>query len=51
MPGVYVAGNVTDPMAQVIGAANAGLRAGAAINADLVMAEAAVATERVRAAG
>ena len=50
MPGVYVAGNVTDPMAQVIGAADAGLRAGAAINADLVMAEAAVATERVHAA-
>ena len=49
VPGVYVAGNVTDPMAQVIGAASAGLRAGAAINADLVMAEAGAATERVHA--
>jgi hypothetical protein len=37
---VYVAGNVADPMGQVIGAAKAGLRAGAAINADLVMADA-----------
>jgi thioredoxin reductase len=45
--GVYVAGNVTDPMGQVIGAANAGLRAGAAINADLVMADAARAADRV----
>jgi len=45
--GVYVAGNVTDPMSQVIGAANAGLRAGAAINADLVMTDAARAADRV----
>ncbi|MEU5881987.1 NAD(P)/FAD-dependent oxidoreductase [Spirillospora sp. NPDC047279] len=36
IPGVYVAGNVTDPMAQVIGSASAGLMAGARINADLV---------------
>ena len=50
VPGVYVAGNVTDPMAQVIGAANAGLRAGAAINADLVMADAATAADRTRVA-
>jgi thioredoxin reductase len=50
VPGVYVAGNVTDPMAQVIGAADAGLRAGAAINADLVMTEASVAADGVRAA-
>ena len=50
IPGVYLAGNVTDPMAQVIGAANAGLRAGAAINADLVMAEADVAADRARVA-
>jgi thioredoxin reductase len=47
VPGVYAAGNVTDPMGQVIGAANAGLRAGAAINADLVMAEARQAVELV----
>jgi thioredoxin reductase len=51
VPGLYVAGNVTDPMAQVIGAANAGLRAGAMINADLVMAEAATAMDRVPVAG
>ena len=39
VPGVWVAGNVTDPMAQVIAAAAAGLRAGAMINADLVEEE------------
>jgi thioredoxin reductase len=37
VPGVWVAGNVTALMAQVIGAAAAGLMAGAAINGDLVM--------------
>jgi thioredoxin reductase len=36
VPGVWVAGNVTDLMAQVVTAAAAGLQAGAAINADLV---------------
>ncbi len=36
VPGVYVAGNVADVMAQVIGSAAAGLTAGAAINADLI---------------
>ena len=36
VPGVWVAGNVADPMAQVISAAAAGLTAGAAINADLL---------------
>src|SRR5215210_5848878 len=36
VPGVWVAGNVTDPTAQVLGSANAGVMAGAAINADLV---------------
>lgn len=36
IPGVWVAGNVTDPTAQVIVAAADGLRAAAAINADLV---------------
>ena len=35
-PGVWVAGNVTDPTAQVLGSANAGVMAGAAINADLI---------------
>jgi len=36
VPGVWVAGNVADPRAQVITSAAAGLTAGAAINADLV---------------
>jgi len=37
--GVWVAGNLTDPQAQVIGAAAGGLLAGAAINFDLVLEE------------
>lgn len=36
VPGIWVAGNVTDPSAQVITAAAAGLKVGAQINADLV---------------
>ena len=36
VPGVHLAGNITDPLAQVAGAVAAGLAAGAAINADLV---------------
>ena len=40
VPGVWVAGNITDPQAQVIGAAAAGLTAGAAINLDLILDEA-----------
>jgi thioredoxin reductase len=36
IPGVWVAGNVADPMAQVIVAAGAGLKAAAAINMDLI---------------
>ena len=36
VPGVWVAGNVADPMAQVMGSAAAGALAAAAINADLV---------------
>ncbi len=36
VPGVWVAGNVTDPMAQVVTAAAQGLAAGAAVHADLV---------------
>lgn len=36
VPGVWVAGNVTHPMAQVVVSAAAGMTAGAAINADLV---------------
>ncbi|GAA1897520.1 NAD(P)/FAD-dependent oxidoreductase [Asanoa iriomotensis] len=40
VPGVWVAGNVTDVRAQVIVSAAAGLNAGAMINADLVMDDA-----------
>ncbi|MFE6037180.1 NAD(P)/FAD-dependent oxidoreductase [Streptomyces sp. NPDC056452] len=36
VPGVWVAGNVANLMEQVVGAAAAGLKAGAAMNADLV---------------
>jgi thioredoxin reductase len=39
VPGVWVAGNVADLMAQVVGAAAAGGIAGAAINADLIAEE------------
>ena len=39
VPGVYAAGNVVEPMAQVIGAAASGAMAGAAINMDLVEEE------------
>jgi len=39
VPGVWVAGNVTDLAAQVGGAAAAGAMAGAQINADLVAEE------------
>jgi thioredoxin reductase (NADPH) len=48
-PGVWVAGNVADPMAQVISAAAAGLKAGAAINADLGTEETARAVAALRA--
>jgi thioredoxin reductase len=51
VPGVWVAGNVADIMAQVVGAAAAGALAGAAINLDLILEEThdAVADRRVRA--
>jgi thioredoxin reductase len=50
VPGVWVAGNVADPLAQVIVAAAAGLKAAAAINADLVAEDTAraVAARRAR---
>ncbi|GAA1979990.1 FAD-dependent oxidoreductase [Kitasatospora viridis] len=48
VPGVWVAGNVTDPTAQVVVAAAAGLRAGAAINADLIAAETDAALREYR---
>jgi thioredoxin reductase len=40
VPGVYLAGNVTNVGAQVMGAAAAGTLAGAAVNIDLVMTDA-----------
>ncbi|MGY1663389.1 NAD(P)/FAD-dependent oxidoreductase [Geodermatophilus sp. SYSU D00705] len=48
VPGVWVAGNVSDLSAQVVVSAAAGMRAGAMINADLVAedARAAVAAHR-----
>ncbi|MFW5418754.1 NAD(P)/FAD-dependent oxidoreductase [Nocardiopsis sp. CNT-189] len=51
VPGVWVAGNATDLMAQVAPAAAAGLSAGAQINGDLVAEETrrAVAARRERA--
>jgi thioredoxin reductase len=36
VPGVWVAGNLTDPMGQVITAAAGGMKAGAALNMDLL---------------
>ncbi|WP_019629888.1 NAD(P)/FAD-dependent oxidoreductase [Actinomadura atramentaria] len=39
VPGVWAAGNVTNPMDQVIAAAAGGVRAAAAINADLIEEE------------
>jgi thioredoxin reductase len=43
VPGVWVAGNIADPMAQVVTSAAAGLTAGAAINMDLVTQDTAAA--------
>ncbi|MBA3418026.1 MAG: NAD(P)/FAD-dependent oxidoreductase [Geodermatophilaceae bacterium] len=50
VPGVWVAGNVADLLAQVIGAAAAGLNTGAAINADLIAEDTAhaVAAHRIQ---
>ena len=42
VPGVWVAGNLTDPQAQVVSAAAAGLMAGATINFDLVLEQARI---------
>ena len=47
--GVWVAGTVADPSAQVISAAAAGLQVAAAINADLVAEETARAVAALRA--
>lgn len=51
VPGVWVAGNVTDPRAQVITSAAAGLLAGAAINGDLIAEETRLAVQRHRVFG
>ncbi|WP_299954345.1 NAD(P)/FAD-dependent oxidoreductase [uncultured Modestobacter sp.] len=50
VPGVWVAGNVTDLTAQVIGAAAAGLKAGAGINGDLIAEDTRLAVAARRAA-
>ncbi|MFD3702695.1 NAD(P)/FAD-dependent oxidoreductase [Nocardia sp. NPDC058658] len=50
VPGIWIAGNATDPTAQVGAAAAAGAMAGAQINAELVMADTATAVAE-RAAG
>jgi thioredoxin reductase len=49
VPGVWLAGNVTDVVAQVGGSAAAGAMAGAQINADLVAEETRQAVEARRA--
>ncbi len=49
VPGVWVAGNVADPLAQVITAAAAGLMAGAAVNADLIAEDTAHVVAAFRA--
>lgn len=49
-PGVWAAGNATDVSAQVMTAAAAGLKAAAAINADLVLEDTRLAVEAARAA-
>ncbi|MET7649148.1 NAD(P)/FAD-dependent oxidoreductase [Streptomyces sp. NPDC005426] len=49
VPGVWVAGNVASLMEQVIGSAAAGLKAGAAINGDLVAEDTRRAVEARRA--
>jgi thioredoxin reductase len=50
VPGVWVAGNVTEIMAWVVAAASAGLMAAAAINNDLVAEETRVAVRRAASA-
>jgi thioredoxin reductase len=49
VPGVWVAGNVTEPMIQVMNSAAAGLTAGTVINADLIKEETRLAVELYRA--
>jgi thioredoxin reductase/SAM-dependent methyltransferase len=49
VPGVWAAGNVADPGAQVVSSAAAGLWAGAQVNADLVAEDTRTAVEVLRA--
>ncbi|MPQ98415.1 FAD-binding protein [Modestobacter sp. I12A-02628] len=49
VPGVWVAGNVTDPRAQVVVSAAAGLEAAAALNADLIAEDTRLAVAAHRA--
>ena len=49
VPGVWVAGNVTELSAQVVGAMAAGVGAGASINADLILEDTRHAVDRRRA--
>ncbi|PRY48503.1 thioredoxin reductase [Geodermatophilus tzadiensis] len=49
VPGVWAAGNLADPSAQVIGSAAAGLTAGAGINADLLAEDTRLAVDVLRA--
>jgi thioredoxin reductase len=49
VPGVWVAGNVTDPRAQVVAAAAAGVMAAASVNADLIAEDTAIAVAALRA--
>lgn len=48
VPGVFAAGNVSDPMAQVMSAAAAGLAAAGGLNNHLITADAATAAQRHR---
>jgi thioredoxin reductase len=50
VPGVWIAGNVTDLQGQVVTSAAQGLMAGAAVNGDLIMEEAQAAVEAAKAA-
>lgn len=50
VPGVWVAGNVANPTAQLMASAAAGLTAGAAINADLIAEDTRAAVTAHRAA-
>jgi thioredoxin reductase len=50
VPGVWAAGNVTDLVGQVVTSAAEGLRAGAALNADLIAEDTRMAVAAYRAA-